>query len=269
MTGLLVNPVHVLDMAVFLPAMLLAGALLLRRRAMGYVLTPLVLTAACTISLGIIVIQSVSPVRGETPAWGVGAAVAVLAVVELVTLIRFLRTIDGKANVSNVVRRNQGAPAAEGRQPEARPRGPERSTPGENVTADPVFEGGHQEENENAGITKRVDEDVEPGSRLAGMVRRKPVRDQHGKPEDRRGDRDAFPPGCAPEQTPRGDREPGHRRQRQHLRHRPHGTLGRRPVSGEGRRQPQECGAEQEQRHSSEVADREHGDAPPLTSLGR
>jgi hypothetical protein len=145
--GLLVNPVHVLDMAVFLPAMLLAGALLLHRRAMGYVLAPLVLTAACTISLGIMMIQPVSAVRGETAAWGVGAAVAVLAVVELVTLIRFLLAVDPEANVSSVVRRNQGAQAAEGRQPEARSRGPERSTPGEDVTADPVFEGGHQEEN--------------------------------------------------------------------------------------------------------------------------
>jgi hypothetical protein len=106
--GLLVNPVHVLDMAVFLPAMLLAGALLLRRRAMGYVL------AAFTISLGIITIQPVSAVRGETPAWGVGAAVAALAVVELVTLIRFLRAIDADANVFSVLRRTLGSQAAVG-----------------------------------------------------------------------------------------------------------------------------------------------------------
>lgn len=127
--GLLVNPVHVLDMAVFLPALLLAGALLLRRRAMGYVLAPLVLTAACTISLGIIMIQPVYAARGETPAWGVGAAVAVLAVVELVTLIRFLRAIDPAANVSSVLRSNQGSPAAGGPQPEAPSRGPQRHRP--------------------------------------------------------------------------------------------------------------------------------------------
>lgn len=112
--GLLLNPVHVLDMAVFLPAMLLAGALRLRRRAMGYVLAPLVLTAAFTISLGIITIQPVSAVRGETPAWGVGAAVAALAVVELVTLIRFLRAIDADANVFSVLRRTLGSQAAVG-----------------------------------------------------------------------------------------------------------------------------------------------------------
>src|SRR6266511_2676828 len=111
--GVLVNPVHVLDMAVFLPAMLLAGALLLRRRAMGYVLTPLVLTAAFTISLGIIVIQPVSAVRGETSAWGVGAAVAVLAVVELLTLIRFLSAIEVEANVSSVLRNSHGSEATD------------------------------------------------------------------------------------------------------------------------------------------------------------
>src|SRR6266545_3251334 len=97
----------------FLPAMLLAGALLLRRRAMGYVLTPLVLTAAFTISLGIIVIQPVSAVRGETSAWGVGAAVAVLAVVELLTLIRFLSAIEVEANVSSVLRNSHGSEATD------------------------------------------------------------------------------------------------------------------------------------------------------------
>jgi predicted ATPase len=65
-----------------------------------------------------------------------------------------------------------------------RPRGPERSTPGEDVTAYPVFEGGHEEEDQDADVAKRVDEDVEPGSCLAGVVRGEPVRNQHGEPED-------------------------------------------------------------------------------------
>src|SRR6266545_3910965 len=107
------GPLFLLYVAVFVPSMLLAGALLLRRRAMGYVLTPLVLTAAFTISLGIIVIQPVSAVRGETSAWGVGAAVAVLAVVELLTLIRFLSAIEVEANVSSVLRNSHGSEATD------------------------------------------------------------------------------------------------------------------------------------------------------------
>ena len=102
--GLLTNPVHVIDMAVFLPAMLLAGASLLQKRPIGYVLTPLVLGAAFTISLGIVVMQPVLEVRGESPAWGIGVVIAIVAAVELVALIRLLQAVRSGARVSSVVR---------------------------------------------------------------------------------------------------------------------------------------------------------------------
>ena len=95
--GLLTNPVHVLDIAVFLPAMLIAGILLLRRRAAGYVLAPLVLGAAFAISLGIVVMQPVLAARGEDPAWGIGGAVLIVAAVEVLTLARFLWSIHPRA----------------------------------------------------------------------------------------------------------------------------------------------------------------------------
>ena len=38
--GLLTNPVHVLDLSVFLPALVLAGLFLLRRRPWGFVFAP-------------------------------------------------------------------------------------------------------------------------------------------------------------------------------------------------------------------------------------
>jgi hypothetical protein len=90
--GVSTNPVHVIDMALFLPAMLVAGVALLKRRAIGYVLAPVVLGAAFVISLGIITIQPVLAARGEDPAWGVGAGIAVAAAVELTVLVRFLRS---------------------------------------------------------------------------------------------------------------------------------------------------------------------------------
>ena len=102
--GLLTNPVHVLDMAVLLPAMLLAGFLLLRHRAFGYVLAPLVLGATFTISLGIVVIQPVLEVRGQAPAWGVGGVIAIVALVELGALIRHLRAIPPQTPLSGALR---------------------------------------------------------------------------------------------------------------------------------------------------------------------
>lgn len=53
-TGLATNPVHVLDLAIFLPAMALAGVLLARRHASGFGLAPVVLGAVVPIGLGIV-----------------------------------------------------------------------------------------------------------------------------------------------------------------------------------------------------------------------
>jgi len=102
--GLLTNPVHVLDMAVLLPAMLLAGVCLMRQRAIGYLLAPVVLGATFTISLGIVVVQPVLDARGETPAWGVGGVIAIVALIELAALIRFLRAIPQRVILSSVLR---------------------------------------------------------------------------------------------------------------------------------------------------------------------
>jgi hypothetical protein len=51
--GLIINPVHVLDLSIALPALALAGVALLRGRALGYVLAPMMLGFACWMSLAI------------------------------------------------------------------------------------------------------------------------------------------------------------------------------------------------------------------------
>jgi hypothetical protein len=93
-TGLLTNPVHVLDLAFFLPAAVLAGLLLRRRRAWGYVLTPVVLTAMAGISAGIVALTVVAAARGQDASSAVAAVMAGLGVLQVVTCWRFLRRID-------------------------------------------------------------------------------------------------------------------------------------------------------------------------------
>jgi len=85
--GLPSNPVHVLDMAVFLPAMLLAGVLLAKRRSLGYLLAPTVLGAAILFSLGIVVLQPVLGGRGETAVWGLAISIGIVGVVELLVFV--------------------------------------------------------------------------------------------------------------------------------------------------------------------------------------
>lgn len=97
-TGLASNPMHVLDMAVFLPAMVLAGVLLVKGRSLGYVLAPTVLGAAILFSLGIVGLQPVLAARGETPVWGLAVGIGIITAVELLALLRFLGAIDRDAS---------------------------------------------------------------------------------------------------------------------------------------------------------------------------
>lgn len=93
--GLLTNPVHVLDLALLLPALMIAGRLLAKRRPMGYVLAPALLIATFFLGLGILSLMIVSGVRGLESAPVVGVAVAMLALVEALTAFRLLRHLPG------------------------------------------------------------------------------------------------------------------------------------------------------------------------------
>lgn len=84
-TGLLTNPVHVLDLAFFLPASALAGVLLRRGHAWGARLAPVMLTAMASISLGILTLMVVSAARDLDASPVVAAVIAVLGVVQAAT----------------------------------------------------------------------------------------------------------------------------------------------------------------------------------------
>ena len=63
-TKLWVNPVHVLDLGILLPAMVITSVLLWRRKALGYVLSVPLLVFAMTMGLGIIAMFAISAARG-------------------------------------------------------------------------------------------------------------------------------------------------------------------------------------------------------------
>lgn len=92
--GLLTNPVHVLDLALLLPALTLGGIFLLKGRPLGYVLVPVLLVATFFLAVGIVSLTLVSAARGLEVAPAVGVTVAVLAVVEAATAMRLLQRIE-------------------------------------------------------------------------------------------------------------------------------------------------------------------------------
>lgn len=100
--GLVANPVHVLDLGIFLPAMLIAGLALRRRDGLGYTLAPVVLTTLVALTIGIIALTIVAAAR-DLGSLEAGAPIAAMLAVEAVVLARFLRGA-GHARLSGALR---------------------------------------------------------------------------------------------------------------------------------------------------------------------
>ena len=88
------NPVHVLDLAFFLPAVFVSGVALLRRRWLGSATVAGQLSFLALTCLPILVTPVVSQVRGHTPIWSATGPVGVLLLAIALVLWRFLRAVD-------------------------------------------------------------------------------------------------------------------------------------------------------------------------------
>ena len=86
------NPVHVLDLALFLPAIFVAGVLILRGDPMGVGIGVPGLVWMILTCLPILLTPVMSGIRGHDPAWGAVPPVAVLLVVFLISGGLLLRT---------------------------------------------------------------------------------------------------------------------------------------------------------------------------------
>ena len=92
-TGLPTNPVHILDLAFFLPAVIITGLLLLKRKPIAYTLAPAFIVFLILTGIPILITPAVQTARGETAGWGVLAPIGTLTVLLLCVLIWLLQTI--------------------------------------------------------------------------------------------------------------------------------------------------------------------------------
>lgn len=89
------NPVHVLDLAFFLPAAFTSGVLLLRRHPLGYATGAGQLVWLALTCLPILVTLLVANARGHEPGWAVLFPIGTLFIVTLAVLGRLLRRVGG------------------------------------------------------------------------------------------------------------------------------------------------------------------------------
>jgi hypothetical protein len=85
------NPVHVLDLAFFLPAAATSGVLLLRRHRLGYATAAGQLTWIALTCLPILVTPVVANARNHQPEWAVTGPVGVILIASIAALAWLLR----------------------------------------------------------------------------------------------------------------------------------------------------------------------------------
>ena len=89
--GLPTSPVHVLDLAFFLPAVVIIGVQMLHRSPFAYVAAPGLLVFLLFTCLPILATPFVSEARGETPTWEILPPIALIAVASLIVLVLLMR----------------------------------------------------------------------------------------------------------------------------------------------------------------------------------
>ena len=102
MANLPTNPVHVLDLALYLPAMIITAVLLWRRKLLGYFLALPLLVFSILTGIGILAIFVVMSMKGMPTSLIVELLFAVIVVVSLVLSVLYVREVKAQRGVSFV-----------------------------------------------------------------------------------------------------------------------------------------------------------------------
>jgi hypothetical protein len=95
--GMTVNPIHVLDLAFVLPAMILASILLRRRNVVGYVAAVPLMVFGSIMGAALIAMSRVMTERGIPALGGMALVIASMMVVSVLLTLGFLRHVDDAA----------------------------------------------------------------------------------------------------------------------------------------------------------------------------
>ena len=87
------NPVHILDLSFFLPAVIATGVMLLKRRPLAYGVAPAFIVFLILTGIPILLTPAVQARLGEVAAWGVAVPIGTLTVLLLGGLAWLLSTV--------------------------------------------------------------------------------------------------------------------------------------------------------------------------------
>ncbi len=92
-SGLLTNPVHVLDIALCLPALILTGISLLKRKNVGYLFAPTMMIFCIFMAIAIAAMVVVMKLRGQEADLNLTVIFGIITVVSSFFLFQYLRRI--------------------------------------------------------------------------------------------------------------------------------------------------------------------------------
>lgn len=95
--GVPTNPVHILDLAFFLPAAVLNAVMLLRRMPLAHTLAPPLLVFMLLTALPILLTPLVQSSIGQTPTWAVAAPIGAFTVALVALLLWLMASIRDRA----------------------------------------------------------------------------------------------------------------------------------------------------------------------------
>ena len=92
--GTLTNPVHVLGLSIFLPALIITAVLLLKKKPLGLLLAPAMLVFCSLMAISISVLIIIMKLKGLEGDLSITIVFGLLALISIVLLIIFLKSIN-------------------------------------------------------------------------------------------------------------------------------------------------------------------------------
>jgi hypothetical protein len=87
------NPVHILDLGFFLPAVIITGTMLLKQKPISYTLAPAFIVFLVLTGIPILITPIIQSIRGQEAAWGVFVPIGTLTILLIGLLVWLLSTI--------------------------------------------------------------------------------------------------------------------------------------------------------------------------------
>ncbi|MDD4971416.1 MAG: hypothetical protein PHT07_18455 [Paludibacter sp.] len=92
-SGLLINPVHVLDIAICLPALILTGIALIKKKNVGFLMAPTMLIFCIFMAVAIAAMVFVMKSRGLDADYNLTAIFGIITLVSTLFLVQYLRKL--------------------------------------------------------------------------------------------------------------------------------------------------------------------------------